>query len=139
MANNFKKFSVSKRYNREKLFTVDTSDFEYFALEDLYDMAREAADEAKSTTGKDLTPEEIPFTVYGIYINTKGNYDPAPVLALEDRYVNLPAHMTPVCEDMIRDADAVKAINEGHVGITVYQYLQRRYNRVCYNVRWVDL
>lgn len=139
MASNFKKFSVSKRYNREKLFSIDTSDFDYFTLEDLYDMAKDAADEAVGSTGADLSPEEIPFTVYGIYINTKGNFDPAPVLALEDRYVNLPAHMTPVCEDMLRDAEAVKAINEGHVGITVYQYLQKRYNRICYNVRWVDL
>ncbi len=47
--------------------------------------------------------------------------------------------MTPVCEDMLRDAEAVKAINEGHVGITVYQYQQRRFNKTCYNVRWVDL
>lgn len=135
----FKKFSVAKRYNREKLFTIDTADFEYYSLEDLYDMATEAADDAKATTGKDLDVEDIPFTVYGIYINTKGNFDPAPVLALEDRYVNLPAHMTPVCEDMLRDAEAVKAINEGHVGITVYQYQQKRFNKTCYNVRWVDL
>ena len=117
----FKKFSVAKRYNREKLFNIDTADFEYYSLEDLYDMATDAADEAKATTGKDLDVEDIPFTVYGIYINTRGNFDPAPVLALEDRYVNLPAHMTPVCEDMLRDAEAVKAINEGHVGFTVYQ------------------
>ena len=31
----FRKFSVSKRYNREKLFSIDTSEFEYFNLEDL--------------------------------------------------------------------------------------------------------
>lgn len=139
MASNFKKFSVAKRYNREKLFSIDTSGFEYFTLEDLHDMAAEAALEAQSTTGKDVVGEDIPFTVYGIYINTKGNFDPAPVLALEDRYVNLPAHMTPVCEDMLRDPEAIKAINEGRVGITVYSYLQKRYQRVCYNVRWVDL
>jgi hypothetical protein len=97
------------------------------------------ADEAKSTQGQDIEPEAIPFTVYGIYINTRGNYDPAPVLALEDRYVNLPAHMTPVCEDMLRDAEAVKAINDGKVGVTIYKYIQRRFNKECYNVRWVDL
>lgn len=136
---NFRKFSVAKRYNREKLFSVDTTNFEYYSLEDLYEMATEAADEAKSASGRDLSAEDIPFTVYGIYINTRGNFDPAPVLALEDRYVNLPAHMTPVCEDMLRDADAVRAINEGHVAITVYQYFQKRFNKTCYNVRWVDI
>ena len=135
----FKKFSVAKRYNREKLFNIDTSDFEYYSLEDLYDMAADVVDEAKATTGKDVEPEDIPFTIYGIYINTRGNFDPAPVLALEDRYVNLPAHMTPVCEDMLRDGEAVKAINEGKVGITVYQYQQKRFNKTCYNVRWVDM
>lgn len=133
------KFSVSKRYNREKLFNIDTSGFEYVALDELYDEAADAADEANSTGNAGMSAEDIPFTVYGVYINTKGNYDPAPVLALEDKYVNLPAHMTPVCEDMLRDAEAIKAINEGRVGITVYKYLQRRYNRTCYNVRWVDL
>lgn len=135
----FKKFSVSKRYNREKLFDIDTADFEYFSLEDMYDMAADLADEVKATSGQDKTPEDIPFTVYGIYINTRGNFDPAPVLALEDRYVNLPAHMTPVCEDMLRDAEAVRAINEGKVGVTIYKYTQRRFNKECYNVRWVDL
>lgn len=135
-----RKFSVSKRYNREKLFSIDTSDFEYFNLEDLYDMAADLAeDSAKSGETENLSPEEIPFTVYGVYINTKGNFDPAPVLALEDRYVNLPAHMTPVCEDMLRDAEAIKAINEGRVAITVYKYTQRRYNRECYSIRWVDV
>lgn len=133
------KFSVSKRYNREKLFNIDTSGFEYVALDELYDEAADAANEAMSTIGENKSAKDIPFTVYGIYINTRGNYDPAPVLALEDRYVNLPAHMTSVCEDMLRDAEAIKAINEGRVGITVYKYLQRRYNRTCYNVRWVDL
>lgn len=134
-----KKFSVAKRYNREKQFSIDTTNFDYYTLEELYEMAQEAADEAEANQGQHMEPEEIPFTVYGIYINTRGNFDPAPVLALEDRYVNLPAHMTPVCEDMIRDADAVKAINEGHVAVTVYKYLQRRFNKTCYNVRWVDV
>ena len=63
----FKKFSVAKRYNREKLFSIDTADFEYYSLEDLYDMATEAADEAKATTGKDLSAEDI-HKVFRIYV-----------------------------------------------------------------------
>ena len=35
--------------------------------------------------------------------------------------------------------DAIKAINEGRVGVTIYKYTQKRFNKVCYNVRWVDL
>ena len=133
-----RKFSVAKRYNREKLFSIDTSNFEYYNLEDLFDMAQELVDDA-TNSGESLNVENVPFTVYGLYINTRGNFDPAPVVALEDRYVNLPAHMTQTCEDMLRDAECIKAINEGRVGITVYQYFQRRFNRTCYGVRWVDV
>lgn len=133
-----KKFSVARRYNREKLFSIDTSDFEYYNLEDLYEMAMDLADEA-AKNGEVLNIEEVPFTVYGLYINTKGNFDPAPVVALEDRYVNLPAHMTGTAQKMLEDAELIRAMNEGRVGITVYKYTQRRYKRDCYSVNWVDL
>lgn len=126
-------FSFSKRFNKERLFPIDTSDFEYSSLEELYN-------EALEESGGDVDEaNEKEYTVRGVYINTKGNFDPAPVLALDDRYVNLPSHMTDVCQDMLKDAQCIRAINEGHCGFTIYQYVQKRYNRVCYSVRWCDL
>lgn len=126
-------FSFGKKFNKERLFPVDTSEFEYYSLEDLY---KESLEEA----GGDIEEaNEKEYTIYGVYINTKGNYGPAPVLAIEDRYVNLPAHMTETCEAMLKDPQCIKAINEGRCGFTIYQYTQKRYSNVCYSVRWCDL
>lgn len=123
--------SFSKKYNKERLFTVDTSTFEYVSLETLYDTL--AVDEE---TG-DVIQE--PFIVRGVYINTHGMYDPAPVIATDNCYVNLPSHLNDVCRDMINDKQSIKAINDGKVGFIIYKYFQARFQKDCYSIEWVDL
>lgn len=126
-------FSFGKRFNKERLFTVDTSDFEYYSLEDLWN-------ESLNESGGDIeAANSQKYTICGVYINTKGKFDPAPVIALDDRYVNLPAHMTEVCEAMLNDAQCIRAINEGRCGFTIYQYTQKRFGKECYSVRWIDM
>ena len=124
--------SFSKRFNTEKLFNIDTTDFEYHSLEEL---AVQQGDEPEFA-------DEPGFGVYvvrGIYINKKSLYDPSPVIALDDCYVNFPAHLLEVCQEMISDRAVVDAINEGHCGFRVTKYHQKRYNKDCYSVEWVDL
>ena len=118
--------SFSKRFNTEKLFNIDTTDFEYHSLEEL---TEEPGDE----------PEDRVYVVRGIYINKKSLYDPSPVIALDDCYVNLPAHLLDVCQEMMSDRSAVNAINEGQCGFRVTKYHQKRFNKDCYSVEWVDL
>lgn len=120
------KFSFSKRYNSEKLFDIDTSEFEYMSLEDL----------ATATANSE---EPVVFIVRGIYINNKSLYDPAPVVALDDCYVNLPSHLLAPCKEMINDRLAVDAINEGRCGFRIETYHQKRFNKDCYSVEWVDV
>lgn len=120
------KFSFSKRFNSEKLFDIDTSEFEYMSLEDL----------ATATANSEEPPV---FVVRGIYINNKSLYDPAPVIALDDCYVNLPPHLLPACQEMIRDRQAVDAINEGRCGFRIETYYQKRFKKDCYSVEWVDV
>ena len=120
------KFSFSKKFNTEKLFNVDTETFDYMSLEDL----------AKATASAEEAPV---FIVRGVYLNRKSLYDPAPVVALDDTYVNLPSHLLPACEAMIHDRLAVDAINEGRCGFRIEQYTQKRYNKLCYSVEWVDI
>ena len=126
-------FSFGKRFNKERLFDIDTSDFEYYSLEDLWEESLEEEE------GDVEAANDRRYTICGIYINTKGNFDPAPVIALEDRYVNLPSHMTETCQDMLKDAQCIRAINEGRCGFTIYKYTQKRFNKECYSVRWVDV
>ena len=126
-------FSFSKRFNKERLFSIDTSNFDYCTLEELYNEALEEA-------GGDIeAANSYEYTICGVYINTKGNFEPAPVIALDDRYVNLPAHLTKTCEDMLRDPQCIRAINEGRCGFSIYKYTQKRYNKECYSVHWCDL
>lgn len=126
-------FSFSKRFNKERLFNIDTSNFDYYSLEELYNESLEEA------AGDIETANQYEYTICGVYINTKGNFEPAPVIALDDRYVNLPAHLTKACEDMLRDPQCIRAINEGRCGFSIYKYTQKRYNKECYSVRWCDL
>lgn len=120
------KFSFSKRYNSTKIFDIDTEGFEYMNLEDL------AEADAKSE-------EPQVYIIKGVYINKKSLYDPSPVVALDTCYVNLPAHLLDACSEMMSNPVAVKEINEGHCGFRIESYHQKKYNRDCYTVEWVDL
>ena len=115
-------FSFAGEYNREKLFDIDTEGFEYLNLDDIFD-----GDESRV------------FPCNGIYISTKGYYGKHPIVATDNCYVNLPQHMMDMCEDILNDKRAVKAINDGRVGFTIYKYVQKRFGTECYSIRWVDI
>lgn len=133
-------FSISKKYNKEKLFKINTDGFEYISLEDLY-KERESNVHVEDFEDPEEVKEIVEETVYqvrGIYINTKGLFDDAPVVALDSAYVNLPAHMTQICREILSDPQAIAAINAGRVGFTIYAYEKPQYHKTCYSVRWVD-
>lgn len=115
-------FSFAGEYNKERQFNIDTTDFEYFNLEDIFD-----GDDTKV------------YPCNGIYISTKGYYGKHPVVAMDDKYVNLPQHMLDMCVDILNDKRAVKAINDGKVGFSIYKYIQKRFGTECYSIRWVDI
>lgn len=123
------KFSFSNQYNRERLFDIDTTDLEYHELADLY-----------------CDDHPARFIVEGLYINTKGLFEDRPcvVAHTEDGlfrgYINLPAHLTETCREILRDKNAVAAINAEKVGFIIYSYIARNYNdKECYSIKWIDL
>lgn len=133
-------FSISKKYNKEKLFKINTDGFEYISLEDLY-KERESNVLVEDFEDPEEVKEIVEETIYqvrGIYINTKGLYDDAPVVALDSAYVNLPAHMTQICREILSDPQAIAAINAGRVGFTIYAYEKPQYHKTCYSIKWVD-
>lgn len=126
------KFSFANQYNRNRLFDIDTEGLEYHDLSEIF------------------SNEDEVFTVEAIYINTKGLHIHPCVVASTPRvstaqpyfrgYVNLPAHMTDICENILSDTNAVAAINAGNVGFTIYRYYAEKYdNKECYSIRWVDI
>lgn len=117
-------FSFSRTFNTERLFDIDTSDFEYKSLEDLL---------------KEGYTEDDEIPIRGLYINTRGKFDDAPVAALDDCYVNLPAHLTGNVNKILSDSRAIKAINNGNVGFKIRPYYSKKYEKDCYSIDWVDL
>ena len=120
-------FSFSKKFNTRKLFNIETEGFGYTSLEELF-MENDNEEDSSQV-----------YVVRGIYINDKGMFEPAPVAALDDRYVNLPSHLTNACKEMIADPLAVLAINQGHCGFRIEKYFKEKYNKFCYSIEWVDL
>lgn len=119
------KYSFSNQFNRTRLFDIDTEGLEYHELQDIFEN------------------EDKVYNVEGIYINNKGLFDPRPCVVANTEnwrgYVNLPAHLTSVCEEILRDRNAIAAINAGRVGFSIYYYEAKNYNnKVCYSIRWVD-
>lgn len=126
-------FSFSNSYNTKKIFDIDTSDFEYKKLEELWE---------ENSVIPDGETEEVCTTVFpvrGLYLNNKSMYDPQPTAALDDCYVNLPAHMYKMAVDILNDPRAIAAINQGKVGFTIERYYQKRFQKQCYSVTWVDM
>lgn len=114
--------SFAKRFNKEKVFTIDCTDFEYRSLEELY------------------VDDETVYQVRGLYINKKSMYtDKSPLLATDKFYVNLPDHLLDDIEEILNDRAAIADINRGVVGFRIYKYFQKKYNKECYSITWVDI
>lgn len=115
--------SFAERYNKEKKFEIDTTDFEYFSLEELY-----------ATNG-----EEMIYPLLAVYINTKGHYGDAPVFATNEKFVNVPKHMLDVAKEILNDNESIDEINAFKVGFQIYKYHSGKYNKDCYGIRFVDM
>lgn len=116
------KYSFAK-FNKERLFDIDTTEFDYVDLEDLYNKNGEGA----------------VYQVRGLYIGTKSNYDPeTPILATNEEYVNLPVHQLAEVKAMLADKRAIEGINAGNCGFKIEKYYQKRFKKDCYAAIWGD-
>lgn len=117
MAINFAKF------NKVRMFDVDTSEFDYKKLDDLYQ----------------VYGEDTQIRVTGLYISSKSQFDPeAPMLATDNEYVNLPQHQLDEVKAMLRDHNVIAAINRGELAFTIVKYYQKRFKRDCYKAVWCN-
>lgn len=135
-------FSFANSYNAKKVFDIDTSDFEYCSLEELFEeksIQVPATDDDGNITGDLEVVCNENFKVFGLYINDKSMFDPQPIVALEDRYVNLPAHLYKTAVEILSNPRAIDAIKKGHVGFQIEKYYQKRHKKDCYSIRWVDM
>lgn len=126
-------FSFSKKYNSGKIFEIDPSGFEYKKIEELWNDLLELNDGDIDAASEEVT------TIRGLYIGSKSLYnDGASVIAATDSfYLNLPYHVMPTVKQILSDREAINAINNGKVGITLYPY--QSHGKDCVAFNWVDI
>lgn len=118
MATFARKFNINN-------FNVDTKDFNYVKLADIFKSKKEGG--AKTV-----------HAVSGLYVH-KNELGDSPVIidGEKKRFVNLPTHMGGIIREILADAEAVQLIKDGKVGYTIYEYTS--HNKQCYSITWVDL
>lgn len=120
-------FASFSSFNKERLFNIDTADFEYVKLADLYERDGEG---------------EI-YVVRGVYIGTKSEFaEETPLLATDEFYVNLPQHQLIEIKEMLNSRQAINCINNGGAGFTIEKYtkkLKSGAKKICYKAHWVDV
>lgn len=105
---------------------IDTTDFEYFKLEDLF-----------KKDGADAT-----YQLCGVFINRNKTekelkeYGPSVVAILGDKLVNLPSHMADEVKDIMADEEDVADIKAGNVWFRIRSY--ESHGKTCYSPDWLE-
>ena len=111
------------KFNKQRLFTVDTSSFDYLSIE-----------QAAKKYGTD-----VPIRLRGVYIGDKSKFvDEDPRIATDEEYINLPQHQLKEVKEILSDANAIRAINNGEAGFVIREYFQKRFQLTCYSAEWID-
>ena len=106
---------------------IDTKDFEYFKLSDLYEM-----------NGKD----EV-YVLKGVFINKNKpekqlkEYGASPVGILEDKLINLPNHMLEEVEGILKDEEDITSIMNGEALFKIREY--EKFSKKCYGIDWQEV
>lgn len=120
--------TFGNKYGRKSVtWKVNTAGRKYFKLPELAEQY-----EAGHT-----------FILDCLYINDKSIYGDAPVCGVADVkgsfMVNLPKHLLAQLSDMLKDEEAVQAIQLGRAGFRIRQYQPKGSTRICYTVDWCDV
>ena len=113
----------ASKYNKGGKFNINTSDFNYERIKDLY-----------NNNG-----EEYGDPLTAIYINNKSKFGDSPVFATDNFFVNIPEYMLDVSYEILADDESIDAINNGEVGFTIYTYTDKKFNKECFGVKFVDI
>lgn len=105
-------------------FGIDTHDFNFVKLSDLYNGENGGADYIRK--------------IDGVYIHkSKMGESPVFINCETKQLINIPQHLTDTCREILADEEAVEAIKNGKVGFVIYEY--ESHSKKCYSVNFVDL
>ena len=105
---------------------IETTDFEYFKLQDLYE--------------KD--GEGVAYNLLGVFINRNKSekdlkdYGASVVGILSDKLINLPNHMEEEVKEIMNDEEDVADIKAGKVWFRIRSY--ESHGKTCYSPDWLE-
>ncbi|UWI20456.1 MAG: hypothetical protein [Bacteriophage sp.] len=116
--------SFASKFNKTT-FGIDTTDFQYTKLADIYN--------SESEGGNDVVHK-----INGLYVH-KSKLGDSPVIidGENKRLVNLPSHTAETVREILADDEAVETIKAGKVGYTIYEF--ESHAKKCYSISFVDL
>lgn len=118
-----KGFSFASTFNKTN-FNIDTTDFQYVKLVDIYNSKKEGGN-------------DVVHPINGLYVH-KSSLGDSPVIIDEEskRLVNLPQFTGDTIREILANSDAVEAIKANKVGYTIYEY--DSHAKKCYGITFVD-
>lgn len=105
---------------------IDSRDFEYFKLQDLYE--------------KD--GENVVYNLCGVFINRNKTekelkeYGPSVVGILADKLVNFPSHMEEEVKEIMKDEEDIADIKAGKVWFKIRSY--ESHGKTCFSPDWLE-
>jgi len=117
--------SFASKYNAlsaRQGFSIDTTGFQYKTLKDLYNPKQ---------------PNRA-FALRGVFINTKSQFGEQPILITDRCFVNAPRFMLDTIKEMMQDPEAIEAMENGLAGFSIYQYENKKYNKRCFAIKFLD-
>lgn len=116
--------SFASKHNKGVIdWGIDTKDFEYFSLKDLFER----------------DGENWEYPVKGLFINTKSNseYGNSTVAILENCFVNLPNYMEDEISSILANQEDIDDIKDGKVAFSIRPY--ESHKKKCYGITWIDI
>lgn len=119
---------MSKFNNANAFMNIDTTSFNYVSLKDL-----------KKEMGNK------PYTIQGLFVNSKGKFGDEAVAIGDHVLINLPHYVVDDVKEMLQDSVVIDAIKQGRVGIKVHEYTNSFSKqkdgsiKKFYSVEWLDL
>ena len=115
--------SFATKHNKGAIdWGINTTDFQYVTREECYTS----------------NPEGV-HKLCGLYINTKGYYGDHPVAICENAFIDFPDYMTDEVKVILQSVEDIADIKAGKVGFKIEKFIDKKFKKTCYGVKWVDL
>lgn len=108
---------------RENVFGVDTTNMPYVKKEELFN--KNGADKI--------------YHVRSMFVNPNGNSGAFGNLVIDEGILAVGKAENDTIEAIIKDEAQVKAVKEGRCGIKIEKYYSKKWNNICYSIKWVDV